>query len=187
MKIIARYAQRNRKINTKRKIFPKRIIFSLEQSASGSATAVAARTEGPLADRAYHYICGEGIVYAIAQPTRFAEHSGGEADGDSIGIALVLPSPDSGSENSEYAKYRFSEAALRAENVVKTAALLAANLCTRFGLDPNADGTVLTRKEAAERGIAADGASPESVFEALGGKLTAKKLRERICRQLAEE
>lgn len=42
MKIIARYALRNPKINTKCKIEPKGIIFCLEQTATGSATAVAA-------------------------------------------------------------------------------------------------------------------------------------------------
>lgn len=175
MKIIARYALRNPKINTKCKIEPKGIIFCLEQTATGSATAVAARTEGFLADKAYHYICGEGIVYAIAQPTRFAAHSNGSADKNMIGIALVLPSPEARDEKSEFAKYRRSEAAVRTENVVKTAVLLAANLCRRFGLDPKADGVILTRKEAEQRGLAENGASPESVFETLGGKMSAKK------------
>lgn len=186
MKILARYAFRNPKINVKRKIEPKGIIFSLEQTSTGSATAVAAVTEGSLAEKAYHYICGEGIVYAVAHPTRFAEHSGGSADADTIGVALVLPSPEAEEERSEYAKYRRSEAAIRTENVIKTAVLLAANLCRRFGLDPKADGVVLTRKEAAERGIAAEGASPEIVFETLGGKLSAKKLREQINNLLAD-
>lgn len=185
MKIIARYALRNPKINTKCKIEPKGIIFCLEQTATGSATAVAARTEGFLADKAYHYICGEGIVYAIAQPTRFAAHSNGSADKNTIGIALVLPSPEARDEKSEFAKYRRSEAAVRTENVVKTAVLLAANLCRRFVLDPKADGVILTRKEAAQRGLAENGASPESVFEALGGKMSAKKLREQISKLLA--
>lgn len=108
MKIIARYALRNPKINTKCKIEPKGIIFCLEQTATGSATAVAARTEGFLADKAYHYICGEGIVYVIAQPTRFAAHSNGSADKNTIGIALVLPSPEARDEKSEFAKYRRS-------------------------------------------------------------------------------
>ena len=186
MKIIARYALRNPKINTKRKIFPKGIVFGLEQTPTGSATAVAARTEGSLADKAYHYICGEGIVYAVAQPTRFAEHSKGSADENTIGVALVLPSPEVAEERSVFAKYRRSEAAIRTENVVKTAVLLAANLCRRFGLDPTADGVLLTRKEAAERGVASDGASPESVFDTLGGKLSAKKLREQVCKLLAD-
>ena len=185
MKIIARYALRNPKINTKCKIEPKGIIFCLEQTATGSATAVAARTEGFLADKPYHYICGEGIVYAIAQPTRFAAHSNGSADKNTIGIALVLPSPEARDEKSEFAKYRRSEAAIRTENVVKTAVLLAANLCRRFGLDPKADGVILTRKEAAQRGLAENGASPESVFETLGGKMSAKKLREQISKLLA--
>lgn len=185
MKIIARYALRNPKINTKCKIEPKGIIFCLEQTATGSATAVAARTEGFLADKAYHYICGEGIVYAIAQPTRFAAHSNGSADNNTIGIVLVLPSPEARDEKSEFAKYRRSEAAIRTENVVKTAVLLAANLCRRFGLDPKSDGVILTRKEAAQRGLAENGASPECVFETLGGKMSAKKLREQISKLLA--
>lgn len=76
MKIICRYALKNSKILPRRKIRVEGIIFSLEKSVTGSATAVANRLDGALSDRAYHYVCGEGIVYALAHPTRFAAHSG---------------------------------------------------------------------------------------------------------------
>ena len=185
MKIICRYALKNSKILPRRKIRVEGIIFSLEKSVTGSATAVANRLDGALSDRAYHYVCGEGIVYALAHPTRFAAHSGGTADERSIGAALVLPAAKSDEKNCPYAVYRRSEADIRTGNVFGTAVELAADLCRRFGLDPCADGVILTRKEAAERGIAAEGASPESVFETLGGKMSAKKLREQISKLLA--
>lgn len=185
MKIICRYALKNSKILPRRKIRVEGIIFSLEKSVTGSATAVANRLDGALSDRAYHYVCGEGIVYALAHPTRFAAHSGGTADERYIGAALVLPAAKSDEKNCPYAVYRRSEADIRTGNVFGTAVELAADLCRRFGLDPCADGVILTRKEAAERGIAAKGESPEEVFDASGGKYSAEKLRNEIGRRLA--
>ncbi len=120
MKIICRYALKNSKILPRRKIRVEGIIFSLEKSVTGSATAVANRLDGALSDRAYHYVCGEGIVYALAHPTRFAAHSGGTADERYIGAALVLPAAKSDEKNCPYAVYRRSEADIRIRNGGRT-------------------------------------------------------------------
>ena len=74
MKIICRYALKNSKILPRRKIRVEGIIFSIEKSVTGSATAVANMLDGALSDRFFgkSRLAGQGVSDLGGRFLRFA-------------------------------------------------------------------------------------------------------------------
>lgn len=102
------------------------------------------------------------------------------ADGE-VGVVQTLPwtcrgwhcgAGKAGSANNTHISFEMCEDDLTDEKyfqaVFAQAAQLIAHLCRQYGLDPLADGVVLSHREGAERGLASNHADPEHWLKRFG-------------------
>lgn len=115
------------------------------------------------------FIQRDGTVYQTLPWTVQAWHCGGSANQSHIGIEMTEPA--SIVYTGYGADWRDLNPAATEAHVRGTYAAaveLFAQLCTQFGLDPLADGVIISHSEGRMRGVASAHADPEHLWKPFG-------------------
>ena len=114
------------------------------------------------------FIQRDGTVYQTLPWTVQAWHCGGAANATHIGIEMTEPASIvyTGGANWHDLNPAATEAHVR--GTYAAAVELFAQLCTQFGLDPLADGVIISHSEGRMRGVASAHADPEHLWKPFG-------------------
>lgn len=121
---------------------------------------------------------GDATIYQTLPWNHRGWHCGGSANNTHIGVEMCEPSA---------IKYNASGTAFTAQNVEAARAVatrtynaaveLFAHLCSLHGLNPLADGVIISHSEGYKRGIASGHADPEHLWRGLGLPYTMDAFR----------
>lgn len=115
------------------------------------------------------FVQRDGKVYQTLPWTVQAWHCAGSANGTHIGVEMTEPA--SIAYTGHGAEWRDLDTAATETHVRGTYAAaveLFAQLCTRFDLDPLADGVIISHAEGHMRGVASAHADPEHLWKPFG-------------------
>lgn len=115
------------------------------------------------------FVQRDGAVYQTLPWTVQAWHCGGSANSTHIGIEMTEPA--SIAYTGYGAEWRDLDPVATETHIRGTYAAaveLFAQLCTRFGLDPLADGVIISHSEGRMRGVASAHADPEHLWKPFG-------------------
>lgn len=115
------------------------------------------------------FVQRDGTVYQTLPWTVQAWHCGGSANGTHIGVEMTEPA--SIAYTGYGAEWRDLDTAATETHIRGTYAAaveLFAQLCTQFGLDPLADGVIISHSEGRMRGVASAHADPEHLWKPFG-------------------
>lgn len=115
------------------------------------------------------FVQRDGTVYQVLPWTVQAWHCGGSANATHIGVEMTEPA--SIAYTGYGAEWRDLDTAATETHIRGTYAAaveLFAQLCTRFGLDPLADGVIISHSEGRMRGVASAHADPEHLWKPFG-------------------
>lgn len=109
-----------------------------------------------------------------------AWHCGGNANDTHIGVEMCEPSCikyTGGATITCSDEERAKESVMR---TLQASAELFADLCIRFGLDPLADGVIISHKEGHDRGVASGHGDPDHLFRQLHMDYTMDDFRKAV-------
>ena len=115
------------------------------------------------------FVQRDGTVYQILPWTVQAWHCGGSANVTHIGVEMTEPA--SIAYTGHGAEWRDLDTAATETHIRGTYAAaveLFAQLCAQFGLDPLADGVIISHSEGRMRGVASAHADPEHLWKPFG-------------------
>lgn len=127
-----------------------------------------------------------GKVYQTLPWDYKAWHCGGSANSTHIGVEMCEPSCikyTGGATITCSDEQGAKEIVLR---TLKTAAELFASLCTRYGLDPLADGVIISHKEGHDRGVASGHGDPDHLFRQLHMDYSMDDFRKAVAAAMKE-
>lgn len=108
-----------------------------------------------------------GKVYQTLPWDYQAWHGGGRANQTHIGVEMCEPACIHYNGGSSFSCTDMETARAVVKRTYDAAVELFAFLCQRFGLDPLADGVILSHKEGHDRGIASGHADPNHLWDGL--------------------
>lgn len=114
-------------------------------------------------------------------------HGGSPANDTHIGIEMCEPACIRYTGGSNFVCSDYATARAAATRTYNTAVELFAHLCKQFGLDPLADGVILSHREGHARGIATNHGDPEHLWRGLGMSYTMDGFRKDVKKKLSEE
>ena len=121
----------------------------------------------------------DGTVYQTLPWNHRGWHCGsgnkGSGNNTHIGVEMCEPACIKYTAGSNFTCSDMAAAKAVAKRTYEAAVELFANLCKKYGLDPLADGVVISHKEGCSRGIASNHGDPEHLWTQLG---IAKRLTE---------
>lgn len=125
-----------------------------------------------------------GKVYQTLPWDYKAWHCGGNANSTHIGVEMCEPNCI---KYTGGATFTCSDEAKAKEMVMRTidsAAELFAFLCAKYGLDPLADGVIISHKEGHDRGVASGHGDPDHLFRQLNMNFTMDDFRKKVAQIL---
>lgn len=132
------------------------------------------------------FVQRDGAVYQTLPWTVQAWHCGGAANQTHIGVEMTEPA--SIAYTGRGAEWRDLDTAATETHIRGTYAAaveLFAQLCAQFGLDPLADGVIISHSEGAAKGIASAHADPTHLWRVFG--LTMDGFRADIAAKMTAE
>lgn len=162
MQIIQAFAVKNKCYQVSAPLTPRGIMLHSVGTPQPSA-AVFARSfnqyqPGGVSVCVHAFAQADGTVYQTLPWEMRGWHCGGSANSTHIGVEMTEPSEG----------MTRSEAAEQIAGTYRTAVELFAQLCTQFGLDPLADGVIISHSEGRMRGVASAHADPEHLWKPFG-------------------
>lgn len=118
-----------------------------------------------------------GTVYQTLPWEMRGWHCGGAANGTHIGVEMTEPA----------STMSYAEAAEQITGTYRAAVALFAQLCSRYGLDPLADGVIIGHAEGHRRGVASNHADPEYLWNTYGMGYTMDGFRADVSKAMAGE
>lgn len=118
-----------------------------------------------------------GIVYQTLPWNFRGWHGGGSSNNTHIGVEMCEPDCIRYTSGSNFTCSNYDVARSVANRTYKSAVELFARLCVQFGLDPLADGVILSHKEGHARGIATNHGDPEHLWRQLELDYTMDRFR----------
>lgn len=132
----------------------------------------------------YDRACVHGFIDALdgtAYQTLPWDHRGWHGSGSSnathIGVEMCEPACIKYTAGSSFTCSNMAEARACATRTYNTAVELFALLCEKFGLNPLADGVIVSHREGHARGIASNHGDPEHLWSGLGMSYTMDGFR----------
>ncbi len=117
---------------------------------------------------AHGFIDGNtGEVYQTLPWEHKAWHSGGSLNSTHIGIEMCEPDCIKYTSGSKFTCSDTVKAKAIVERTYKSAVELFAHLCREYGLNPLADGVILSHSEGYKRGLASNPGDPEHLWKGL--------------------
>ena len=126
----------------------------------------------------------DGTVYQTLPWNHRGWHCGsgskGSGNNTHIGVEMCEPACIRYTAGSNFTCSNLTEARAVAERTYKAAVGLFAMLCNKYGLDPLADGVVISHREGHSRGIASNHGDPEHLWAQLGTGYTMDSFRKAV-------
>ena len=173
MEIVQAYATKNRCYQMATPLKPRGIMLHSigTPQPNAAVTAQNYNTYRPNGQSVcvHAFVQRDGAVYQIMPWTVQAWHCGGSANSTHIGIEMTEPA--SIAYTGYGAEWRDLDTAATETHIRGTYAAaveLFAQLCTQFGLDPLADGVIISHSEGRMRGVASAHADPEHLWKPFG-------------------
>lgn len=115
------------------------------------------------------FVQRDGMVYQTLPWTVQAWHCGGSANSTHIGIEMTEPaSIVYTGHGAEWRDLNPAATETHVRGTYAAAVPLFAQLCAQFGLDPLADGVIISHSEGRMRGVASPHADPAHLWNAFG-------------------
>ena len=122
----------------------------------------------------------DGTAYQTLPWEHRGWHCGGGANNTHIGIEMCEPSCIRYMGGASFTCTDTAAAKAVAKRTYETAVELFAMLCKKFGLDPLADGGIISHKEGHSRGVASNHGDPEHLWTQLGMGYTMDGFRRAV-------
>lgn len=115
------------------------------------------------------FVQRDGTVYQVLPWTVQAWHCGGAANQTHIGIEMTEPASIAYTGyGAEWRDLNPTATETHIRGTYAAAVELFAQLCAQFGLDPLADGVIISHSEGRMRGVASPHADPEHLWKPFG-------------------
>ena len=121
-----------------------------------------------------------GDVYQTLPWNHRGWHGGGSSNNTHIGVEMCEPACIKYTSGSAFTCSDLSTARAVAQRTYDTAVQLFAHLCNEYGLNPLADGVIISHKEGNSRGLASNHADPEHLWNGLGMGYTMDTFRKAV-------
>lgn len=121
-----------------------------------------------------------GDVYKTLPWNHRGWHGGGSSNNTHIGIEMCEPACIKYTGGSTFTCSDTATARTAVKRTYDSAVELFAMLCKEFGLDPLADGVIISHKEGHARGIASNHGDPEHLWTQLGMGYTMDGFRKAV-------
>lgn len=130
-----------------------------------------------------------GVVYQTLPWNRRGWHCGSGSNGSGnnthIGVEMCEPACIKYTGGSSFTCSDLATAKASAKRTYEAAVELFAMLCQKYGLNPTADGVILSHKEGHSRGIASNHGDPEHLWNGLGMGYTMDTFRKAVKAKMA--
>ncbi|MDR2043734.1 MAG: peptidoglycan recognition protein family protein [Clostridium sp.] len=121
-----------------------------------------------------------GKVYQTLPWDHRAWHCGGNANSTHVGVEMCEPSCLKYTGGASFSCSDTEAAKACAKLTYEAAAELFAFLCKQYGLDPLADGVIISHKEGHQRGVASGHGDPEHLWTQLQTGYTMNGFRQAV-------
>lgn len=122
----------------------------------------------------------DGTVYQTLPWNHRGWHGGGASNNTHIGVEMCEPACIKYTSGANFTCSDLPTARVAAERTYRAAVELFAMLCREYGLDPLADGVVISHKEGHARGIASNHGDPEHLWTQLSMDYTMDTFRKAV-------
>ena len=122
----------------------------------------------------------DGTVYQTLPWNHRGWHGGGSSNNTHIGVEMCEPACIKYVSGATFTCSDKPKAIAAVERTYKAAVELFAMLCEKYGLDPLADGVIVSHKEGHARGIATNHGDPEHLWTQLGTSYTMDTFRKAV-------
>ena len=187
MKLVESILTKNPCYTAGRKIEVKGLMLHSVGCSQPKASAFINSWNSPTFDRAcvHGFIDGnDGTVYQTLPWNHRGWHCGSSINGSGnnthIGVEMCEPACITYTGGATFKCSDLATAKAVAERTYQAAVELFAMLCDKFGLDPLADGVVISHKEGHTRGIASNHGDPEHLWSQLGTGYTMDTFRKAV-------
>lgn len=128
-----------------------------------------------------------GDVYQTLPWNHRGWHGGGSCNNTHIGVEMCEPACIKYTSGSSFTCSNQPVARAMVQRTYDTAVQLFAHLCKQYGLDPLADGVIVSHKEGHARGIASNHGDPEHLWNQLGMGYTMDTFRKAVSATMGGE
>ena len=187
MKLVESIMTRNPCYTAGRKITVKGLMLHSVGCPQPKASAFISSWNSPAHDTScvHGFIDGnDGTVYQTLPWNHRGWHCGsgskGSGNNTHIGVEMCEPACIRYTAGSNFTCSNLTEAKAVAERTYKAAVELFAMLCKKYGLDPLADGAIISHREGHSRGIASNHGDPEHLWTQLGMGYTMDGFRKAV-------
>lgn len=122
----------------------------------------------------------DGTVYQTLPWNHRGWHCGGSGNNTHIGVEMCEPACIKYTSGSNFTCSDKAAAKAVAKRTYEAAVELFAMLCTKYGLDPLADGVIVSHREGHSQGIASNHGDPEHLWNGLGMGYTMDGFRKAV-------
>lgn len=126
----------------------------------------------------------DGIVYQTLPWDHRGWHAGGSANNTHIGVEMCEPNCITYTGGSTFKCSDTAKAKAMVDRTYKAAVELFAMLCTKYKLNPLADGVIVSHKEGCKRGIASNHGDPEHLWSQLNTGYTMDTFRNAVKKEM---
>lgn len=187
MKLVESILTKNPCYTAGRKITVKGLMLHSVGCSQPSASAFIKSWNSPSFDRAcvHGFIDGnDGTVYQTLPWNHRGWHCGSSINGSGnnthIGVEMCEPACITYTGGATFKCSDVATAKAVVKRTYEAAVELFAMLCDKYGLDPLADGVIISHKEGHSRGIASNHGDPEHLWSQLGMGYTMDAFREAV-------
>ena len=187
MKLVESIMTRNPCYAAGRKITVKGLMLHSVGCPQPKASAFISSWNSPAHDTScvHGFIDGnDGTVYQTLPWNHRGWHCGsgskGSGNNTHIGVEMCEPACIRYTAGSNFTCSDMAEAKAVAERTYEAAVELFAMLCKKYGLDPLADGAIISHREGHSRGIASNHGDPEHLWAQLGMGYTMDGFRRAV-------
>lgn len=118
-----------------------------------------------------------GVIYQTLPWNHRGWHAGGAANNTHIGVEMCEPACIKYTSGASFTCSDIATAKAVATRTYNAAVELFAFLCKEYGLNPTADGVIISHKEGHSRGVASNHGDPEHLWNQLGLGYTMNTFR----------
>lgn len=128
-----------------------------------------------------------GVVYQTLPWTTRGWHCGGAGNNTHIGIEMCEPADIHYTQGAKFSVTDLVAAQEQAKRTYQSAVELFAYICKNLGLNPLADGVVISHAEGYKRGIATNHADPQHLWSGLNLPYTMDTFRQAVKEEMANQ
>ena len=121
-----------------------------------------------------------GDVYQTLPWEHRGWHGGGTSNNTHIGVEMCEPNCITYTKGASFQCSDVARAKEMVERTYKSAVELFAHLCNEYGLNPLADGVIISHSEGYKRGVSSNHADPEHLWKGLNLPYTMDSFRQDV-------